>query len=445
MNIDTLYNCYLKNLNEYISFKSVSTDVSFKDESIKCVNWLKKLAEGYGAKTRIIECKVANPILVAKFEVSSEFETIMIYGHYDVQPGDAIDPSWYSDPFNLFEKDGKLYGRGVVDNKGQNLIHFEAIGELYKNKLLKKNVIFLIEGNEESGSLELPNILEQEKKNLECNKIIISDGQVIAGYPTIEMSLRGGGNIKVNLKTAKSNLHSGIYGGALPNAALELCKLLSKIKNPDNSIAIPGFYDGVPEISKELKENNIRLGEVSGDFKSHANVKSLLLEPNIDVYSQVGLRPTIEISGIKTGYIADGFANIVPANSEFRINVRLVGNQDPNKIRDLIVNFIKANTPDYVDLSFKYEDFNPPIVLKHGEERLEIIRKLLEKHFKKESFFKYCGGSIPIVEDLKSIFKTDPLLISFGNDDCNMHGVNENFDIDLIKASLGFSYEYFGT
>lgn len=441
MNLDLMYKNYLEKLKTYISFKSVSTDSEYDTESLKCVKWLESTLNVYGAETNFIPLNKSNPILIAKWSVDPKLETVFVYGHYDVQP--AVAKNWQSNPFELKVGKEKIFGRGVVDNKGQNLIHITAIGELYKQGLLKKNVIFLIEGNEESGSLELADFLEKSKVDLASDKIIISDGQLVSGYPTVEVSLRGGGNIRVILRTANSNKHSGLYGGAIPNAAFELTKLVSKLKAANHMIAIPNYYDDVDSVSDEVLENNQKLEESSKEENGLHGFRHLVTEPDTDFYTQVGLRPALEVSGIYAGYIGEGFSNIVPCSAECRINLRLVPNQNPKKVQELITGFLTAEAPSYVDLTFEYEDFNKAITLEHPKEEIDKIRDLLEKSFKKESFLKYCGGSIPVVEDMQRIFKVNPFLISLGNDDCQMHGIDENFDIDLIKSSLDFSYNYF--
>lgn len=443
MNIEEMYKNYLKTLETYISFKSVSTDSKYDYDSLECVNWLDGALKDLGAKTHLVKLKKSNPILIAKWTVDPSLETIFVYGHYDVQP--AVAKNWQSDPFKLRVGEKKIFARGVVDNKGQNLIHIIAISELYKNNLLKKNVVFLIEGNEESGSLELADFLDNNKEELACDKIIISDGQLVSGYPTLEVSLRGGGNIRVILRTYSSNKHSGLYGGAIPNAALELTKLVSKLKDSRHMIAIPGYYKQVDEITPEMFKNNKKLDDVSKGEDGLHGFRHLVTEPNIDFYTQVGLRPALEVSGIYSGYIGDGFSNIIPCSAECRINLRLVPSQDPKRVQKLITEFLTKNCPKYADLTFEYEDFNKAVVLEHPKEETDKIRELLEKSFNKNSFLKYCGGSIPVVEDMQRIFGLNPFLISLGNDDCHMHGIDENFDIDLIKSSLDFSYKYFST
>ena len=436
-----MYNEYKKLLGEYLSFKSISTDKKFEGEMVKTAKWLQNIFDKNGFKTVLLKGPKTNQVVFASYVVDPKIETVLIYGHYDVQPAEKND-GWKSDPFTLTESKGKLIARGVVDNKGQNLIHIFTVLNLIKEGNLKYNVKFLIEGNEETSNPDIAKLVEKNKKLLKTDHIMVSDGEISGDKPTIEVSLRGGGNIKVILTTGKNNLHSGLCGGATPSASHELAKLLSKLFGKKNDINIPGFYDGVLPISPQTKKQNKSIS-LEKEILDLLGVSVLLCEPKHDFYSQVGLRPTIQITGIKTGYIDEGFSNIVPCTAEARLNIRLVANQDPKKVLKYIKDFIIKNIPSYVKLTIEDEELNPPIKIDVDRPIFKEVRNMMRTSYGYDPIIKYVGGGIPIVSDFQKIFKVDPILASLGNDDCNMHGVNENYTVSLVKKGLDFSNRFF--
>lgn len=436
-----MYENYVKLLKEYVSFKSFSTDLSYKDEMLKTVDWLSVLLKDNGFKVELLQGPKTNPVVLAEYIHDKKAETILIYGHYDVQPAEFSD-GWNSDPFTLTEKSGRLIARGVVDNKGQNLIHIVSIIDLIKKNKLAYNIKFMIEGNEETSNPDMRNLVKKYKNLLKADYIVISDGEIVGDYPTIEASLRGGFNMTVNLKTGKTNLHSGLSGGAVPSSAHELGRLIEKLFTKKNTVAVPGFYDGVDAITPDQKKSN-RAISTDEEAAKLFGVKKIICEPGMDCYTQVGLRPTIQVTGVKTGYIGEGYANIVPANAEIRLNVRLVASQKPAQIYEAICKFIKQNVPGYVDVSITRTEMSNPIKVDISSPKVVEAKSVLEKVYGKRPIIKYVGGGIPVVSDFKETLGIDTMLLSLGNDDCNMHGINENFKVSLVKKGLAFSQEFF--
>ena len=436
-----MFETYIKLLKEYVSFKSVSTDMAYKSEINKTVEWLTLVLKEYGFTVEIWQGVVSNPVVYASLVVSPELPTVLVYGHYDVQPA-ALEDGWKSDPFELAMRNGRLYARGVVDNKGQNLTHIVTVGELHKAGKLAYNVKFFIEGNEETSNPEIPELVKKMKDKLTADHIMISDGEITGNSPTIETSLRGGFNMTATLTTGVTNLHSGIFGGAIPSASYELTKILSGLFDKNNKVTIGGFYNDTPNVSAKVKDSNKKI-QSEKDIRKIAGVKSLLTEKGMDFFTQTGLRPTIQITGIKTGYIGEGYANIVPAQAEVRLNVRLTGTQKPNLVFAQIVKYLKDSTPKYAKLDISRSDFSHPVFLNVDRPESMHVRKLLKQAYGKEPIVKYVGGGIPVVSDFKTILKKETLLVSLGNDDCNMHGLDENFRVDLVKKGLEFSRLFF--
>lgn len=425
---------FKKLLTEYVALKSVSTDPQFKGEMLKTAEWIKAYLEKYGFDVELITGATCNPVVFGNLVIDQNYKTVLVYGHYDVQP---------SEQFDLHEDNGRLIGRGVVDNKGQNLIHMYTVCQLASENKLKYNVKFLIEGNEETGNDDMSGLLRLHKDKLKSDVVLVSDGEIAGENPCIEVSLRGGFNCRLVYTTAKTNVHSGLFGGAIPNAAYEMAKFLSKLQTPDNQINISGFYEGVDLITTADRDNNIQMGKIADNLINDINVNTYLTEPNTDFFTQTGLRPTVQITGLKSGYISDGYANIVPAQAEARLNFRLVKSQDSEHVISKLKEFVKQNTPDYVQYELLVGTPHNPVKLDISNPIFEHTLSLLEESFGKKVLLKNVGGAIPFVSDIKEIFGIDTLLVPLANDDCNMHGDNENFRVDLVEKGLQFSDQFF--
>lgn len=442
MNNSHLPEQFTQTLAEYISFKSVSTDKVYLPEIAKTVDFLTSFMEKTGAAVTIIKGEITNPVVFGHYFVDASLPTVLIYGHYDVQPAEHEEEWSTEHPFKLEEKNGRMIARGIVDNKGQNFIHLYTVSKLFQDKQLNYNVKFLLEGNEESGNTELSGLLGENKELLSADYCIVSDGEIAGDHPTLEATLRGGANMKVNLTTSSTDLHSGIFGGATPSSTTEMVTLLSKLFASDGTIAVPGFYDGFPEITAEILENNKTLLAATNPLES-AKTKSLKPNLKYDFYTHIGLLPTLEISGIVAGYTGPGFANILPRTSEARINLRSVPPQNTKQMTDKVVAFLKENTPEYVDIEVNVEGHGDGSVLNIDNEFAATIKSNLTEAYKKPVLLKYVGGSIPILKDFQEVLGIAVISVSFGNDDCNMHGIDENFKVDLMQKALNFSNALF--
>lgn len=442
--MDKLLQEYKKLLSEYLRFKTISTDPSYKSEFAKQIAWLSELFKQNGFEVSVIDGKETNPYIVAEYKLSEEAKTVMIYGHYDVQPA-SIEDGWNFDPFELNEKDGRLYARGVVDNKGQHLIHIVAIFELIKSKKLNCNIKFFLEGNEETGNQEMSDIVRENKELLKSDLIMVSDGEIVGDRASMEVSFRGVANLTLKITTAENNLHSGICGGAVPSASHELAKIVAKLYDDKNLINIEGYYDSVLPVTQSELENNKSMEFDMNELTRFTGIKELLKEEEYDFYTQVGLRPSITVTGIKSGYIGDGYNNIVPSTAEAKINFRFVNNQDPQTCIDLFEKFVKKNLPSYASYTIDLSGYSHPIRIDIDSADFKKAREILAKSFETEPVLKNVGGSIPAINDFKSELGKDTISISLGNEDCNMHGTDENFKISLIEKSLRFSMDYFAS
>lgn len=433
---------YEKLVREAISYKSISTDPQYKPEIEKMVSWYVNLFKKNSFLVDVWYGVHDNPVIFATYVVDPRLPTILIYGHYDVQPGELSD-GWDSEPFTLRIDGDRWFGRGVIDNKGQHLIHVHTVLNLIKAGKLAYNVKFLIEGNEESGGEDLADFVREHKSELTADCLLVSDGEILADFPVIEVSFRGGINCRLTYKTLKNNLHSGLFGGVVPNAAHELAKLISKMFGDDDLITIPGFYDDVLPVNQEDNGQDKTLIKYAHAAIESTGAKTQFRPRGFDYYVQTGLQPCVEVSGISGGYIGEGYANIVPATAEVKINIRLTPNQDPDDVINKLRLFIKLQTPTFVDWQFSVNHAYPPVKIATQNDFVIRAKTLLEEIYRSEVIYRHVGGSIPILLTFQQELGMEPLSISLANEDCNMHGVNENFRIDLIEKGLMFSEQFF--
>lgn len=438
-----IFSEYKKLLKQFLSFRTVST-INSEIEVEKCVSWLEDVFNTNRFQVQIVR-GYDNPVVLATKVVNPEFPTILVYGHYDVQPADIEE--WGRDPFILKEDNKRLYGRGVVDNKGQMLVHLVNIFDLLKKNKLAYNIKFLIEGNEETGSPNIGRFIKDYKKQLESDFILVSDSVMVQNYPTIEVGLRGTFNTTLELRTSDKELHSGLFGGVAPNALHIASNLVSKLFKNENTIAYPKFYEKVPLPSTRISKHT---KEVPFDLLSSLKLlgtKAILLEKKQNFYSQLGLRPTIQVTGLEGGYTKEGYRNSIPNKAIIKFNFRLVPNQDPEVILKDFKEYVKSFIPNYVDYEFSKpkdtEGSVKPVILSSDNKYIEAIKKIQQDIYKKNTLFTFNGATLPIIVFFKKTLKKDIGMVALANKDCNMHAVNENFDIKSLTLALEFSNKFF--
>lgn len=422
-------------LREFVSIPSVSTDSAYMKDIERAVKWLVSFTTKSGLQVKTIR-GFGNPLIIAKTPKNPLLKTILIYGHYDVQPAQKKD-GWKSDPFSLTEKKGRLFGRGSADNKAQILTHLYSVAKLLKEKKLGFNIIFLIEGDEETGSALLKTAILKNKKDLQCDCVLISDGGLVGdSSPAFEASFRGSSNIEVCLQTGKDDLHSGLFGGAVPNAAEELSLLISKLHDKNKRILVPGFYDGV-------KRQRLASGGNEKSLKQLTGTKKVFVKNNSQFETRTGLEPAIEVTGFMSGYIDVGFRNSVPSKATAKINVRFAPEQNPNKMTLLLKKFLTSNTPKYVDINITGTDLAPGAHLDFDNEFATRAQKILTYVYKKAPVTKHSGGTLPIVNDFKEILGVPQVMIPLANEDCGMHSASENIRLTSLRSGLSFSEKMF--
>lgn len=429
-------------LKEFVAQESVSTDPEYKGKVEKTVKWLRDLFEENGFAVEVFE-GFGNPIVYANFQKDKGLETCLVYGHYDVQPAEKSD-GWESDPFSLTEREGKFIGRGVVDNKGQVLIHIYSVFKLIESGELKYNVKFLIEGDEETGGLGVGDLLRKRKDLFDTDHVLISDGEM-PYKPVLTASFRGTFNATVRVKTAENNLHSGLYGGAVPNAAEELSNIVASINDKDYVSRVTGFYSKDEEVTKEDAELCKEMDKHKKQALRKTGIRQFFLDKDDSFCGKVGFQSMVTVSGLQSGYTGAGYSNIVPNTAEARVNFRLAAWQSPEKALEQFQSFVGKNAADYVDWEVTdIEATVEPVKVDLNSPKHKEVMKLLSKIYGEKVLIDFCGATIPVVADFQQVLGIDPLLVSLANDDCNMHGVNENFDVGLVEKGLAFSHAFFG-
>lgn len=434
---------YLPLLEKSISFPSISTDPQYKESCNACADRYIQLFQNHGFKTEKI-IWYGNPLVFAHYEVDPSAKTYLVYGHYDVQPADFHD--WRShDPFTLAKSGNKYYARWAVDNKGQHMIHIATILDLIKEWKLAYNIKFLLEGDEETGSPDIPAAISDYTSLLQADTAIISDGEMIGNHtPTMTASFRGGANMTITLKTATTDLHSGIYGNIAPSASHEAALLISKLYTTDNTIAIPGRYEDLDAISEEVKANNAKVPFDADDVYEITWIKHMVTPHGHDPVTANGLLPTIQVSGITSGYTGNGYKNIIPWAATIKINFRFGPGQNAHDEIEKFKKRVDDVLPDYVEYNIHTSDPYHAISIDTDNEDTRRATALLSEVFGKPCIMRYCGAAVPISWLFQDILDCKVIIADLGNEDCNMHGVDENIDIACIEKGLEFSRRFFG-
>ncbi len=422
-------------LRDFVSIKSISTDPSYASGVIEAARWVAQYAKSNGLMVKTVK-GFGNPIVIARSKPEKNKTTVLVYGHYDVQPASKKD-GWKTDPFVLTQKGSKLFARGAADNKAQILTHLFVVGNLLKKNMLGFNVIFLIEGNEETGSGNLPAFVQKHRKDLACDCILISDGELARdNHPRLEAGFRGGVNLEVQLITARDDVHSGLFGGVMPSAAHELAKLISTFHDRNGRIQIPGFYEGC-EISEPSDEfDNKALLKLTGSQKIFARNPGEFDE-------RVGKGPALEVTGLEAGFIGAGFRNSIPARATAKINIRSAPYQDPKVLVKKLKSFLLSNTPDYCRLRISPSESISGMTFSLENPFAQRAKDILEEVHGKTLVAGYSGGTLPIANEFKRVLKVPQLLVPLANFDCGMHSASENIGLAQIKKGLKFSERFF--
>ena len=431
----------MRELCEYIRIPSVSAQAERRDDVRRCADWLTDHCRNMGLDA-VVHATAGHPIVVAKTPRSktSRKPQFVIYGHYDVQPAEPFE-LWKTPPFEPRIEGRSLFGRGASDNKGQNFAHLKAVEAYLKtNTELPCDLTFVLEGEEEVGSVSLETFLKAHRDELRCQAVVISDtGLPGLDYPALTCGLRGIFAVEITLCGPSRDLHSGLYGGTVDNPAMALCQLLAQLRDKKGRVAIPGFYDDVEPLSKADRKEFARLPGTEAEYRKHLGVPGLFGESGFSYNEQRGARPTIEINGLTSGYQGEGSKTIVPAWAKAKLTFRLVPNQRPSQIRKLVLSRLRALCPPTVRMSLTVGHGGEPYLVSPSNPMAQAALRTLKQAFGHEPVLIRDGGSIPIVTQFKKILRADSLLLGLALPDDNLHSPNEKFSLDVFEKGMRMS------
>jgi len=424
-------------LFEFLRFPSVSTDPSRQADVATCAQWLAQQLTGAGLKVEV-HPTAGHPVVVARNEHRPGRNTVLIYGHYDVQPEDPV-AEWKSAPFEPVVRDGVIYARGSTDNKGQILAHILGVAETLKEKGdLPVNVIFLIEGEEEIGSKHLESFLTAHRDELKCDVIAVSDtGMVAPGTPTFTYGLRGIATMEVHVHGPKTDLHSGIFGGALMNPLTALARLLTTLHRENGHIDVAKFYDPVQPLAPWEREAWARLPYGDAQILSVSGAASLFGETGYTSLERTWARPTAEVNGIGGGFQGVGSKTVLPREAFAKLSFRLVPDQQPQDILAKVAAHLRAHCPPGVTLDIQPGHSGEPYLTDPHSRFGQAAQRALTRAFDTSDIALIReGGSIPIINTFKRVLGVDTLLLGLALPDCAAHGPNENFPIANFEAGI---------
>lgn len=426
----------LKRLFEFLRFRSVSTQAVHAPDMRACADWLCRLLRDGGFTAEVAETG-GHPAVLARGPSVPGRPTVLIYGHYDVQPEDPA-AQWTSPAFEPVIRNKRVFARGATDNKGQILAHIlGAIHLLREEGSLPVNLVFLVEGEEETGSTNLAEFIRARRSDLRCDIVVVSDtGMVAEGYPTLTQSLRGIAAMEVVLRGPLMDLHSGIFGGAVMNPATALVKLLARLHDERGRVAVPGFYDDVlaPTAPERLALAALPVGEV--DFQRETGVLLLSGEEGFTTLERTGIRPTAEINGLTSGYQGEGTKTVLPARASAKLTFRLVPNQKPSRVLNLVELHFQQLLPVGVEMEIIRGHGGMPYVMDLRSPWCAAALRALETTFGRPPALIREGGSIPIVQTFLELLGSDTLLLGLAAPDCRAHAPDENFPLASFEAGI---------
>ena len=427
----------LEKLFEFLRFPSISTDAAHAGDVRDCAAWLVRTASGLGLDAQLHET-TGQPVVVARNKHEAGRRTVLIYGHYDVQPVDPLE-LWESKPFEPEIRDGRIWARGATDNKGQMLAHLLGAGKTIKEEGdLPVNLIFLFEGEEEVGSPSLAPFLRENREALACDVIAVSDtGMVAPGTPTLGYGLRGITCGELTVRGPDKDLHSGLFGGVVANPATALARMIASLHDVDGRILIDGFYDDVEPLKEWEREMWAKVPGVGvEDYQRVTGAPALFGEAGYSPTEQVSVRPTAEVNGMGSGYQGPGSKTVLPAEAKAKFSFRLVPNQDPVDIIEKVEAHLRKHCPPGVSIEFERGHDGKPYHADPYNEFGEAAQRALRSAFDREPVLIREGGSIPIIQDFRDILGADTLLLGLALADAQIHSPNENFPVENFEAGI---------
>lgn len=420
---------FLSELFDLLRIPSVSADSRHKGDVRKAAEFIADKLKSAGADTAEVHETAGHPIVYGEKKSGDGLPTVLVYGHYDVQPPDPLD-LWDSPPFEPVIKDDKIYARGACDDKGQVYMHIKALEVMMKQGPLPCNIKFMIEGEEEVGSDNLGKFVASNKELLKADVILISDTSIISlDHPSITVGLRGLSYMEVEVTGPNRDLHSGVYGGAVANPINILCDMIHSLIDKKGHITIPGFYDKVANLSDEEREALNRAPFNLDEYKKDLGINDVKGEEGYTTLERTGVRPTLDVNGIWGGYTGEGAKTVLPSKANAKISMRLVPDQSSHEITDLFTKHIKAIAPPYVKVKVMAHHGGEPAVTPTDSPAYTAASNAFEEVWGKTPIPSRDGGSIPIVALFKKELGLNTVLMGFGLDSDAIHSPNEHYGI----------------
>ena len=440
---------FLEELFEFIKIPSVSADLSFKKDVLKAASFLEQNLKEIGVDNVELFPTDGYPIVYGEKIIDINLPTILVYGHYDVQPADPYE-LWDSDPFNPIIKqtdihpDGAIFARGSCDDKGQMFMHVKAFEAMYKSGELSCNVKFMFEGEEEVGSKNLEKFVRSNVEILKADVVLVSDTGIINNEtPSICVGLRGLSYVEVEVVGPNRDLHSGLYGVAVGNPINILSKMIASLHNEDGSINIPGFYSNVVEVSKKDRSEMAKAPFDLKEYQNDLSVDEVFGEKGYSTNERNSIRPSLDVNGIWGGYIGEGAKTVLPSKAYAKISMRLVPNQSSKEITQLFINHFENIAPPYVKVKITPHHGGEGVVIPTNFPAFLAAKKAMEKTFGKTPIPVRSGGSIPIVPMFEEVLGLKTILLGFGLDSDVIHSPNEHFGLfNFYKGIETIPYFY---
>ena len=420
---------FLEELFDLIKIPSISADPEYKEEVFRAANSVAdRLKEAGAEEVEVCQTK-GFPIVYGEKIVDPSLPTVLVYGHYDVQPPDPLE-LWDSPPFEPVIKDGFIIARGSADDKGQMYMHVKAFESMMQNNALPCNVKFMIEGEEEVGSEHLIDFIKENREKLSSDVVLISDTAMISNdAPSLTVGLRGLSYLEVEVTGPNRDLHSGIYGGAVGNPINILCNMIASLQDDKGRITIPGFYDDVEDVPERDRELMAKAPFDLEEYKKDLEIDDVYGEEGYSTLERASIRPSLDVNGIWGGYIGEGAKTVLPSKAHAKISMRLVPGQDSDKITRLFADHFKSIAPDQVKVKVTPHHGGEPVVTPTDSPAYQAAHQAMAETFGKEPIPMRTGGSIPIVAQFEEVLGLKTILMGFGLDSNKIHSPNENYGL----------------
>jgi acetylornithine deacetylase/succinyl-diaminopimelate desuccinylase-like protein len=428
---------FFDELVEFVTIPSVSTDPHHKEDIEVCARWVAGQLNGLGIDNVQVFPNAGHPVVYGELKaVNPNAATVLIYGHYDVQPAEPID-LWMSDPFTPEQRGENLYARGASDMKGQVMASIKAVESVVRSGELPINIKFLIEGEEEIGSPNLGNFIHDHQDLLRSDIALNPDtGMLGPEFPTITYALRGLAYFEVKVYGPDHDLHSGTFGGVVHNPAQALCELIAGMHDENGLVTLPGFYDKVILLEQDERIQLERLSLDERFFLENTGAPALWGEEDYSPVERVGARPTLEINGIYSGFIGEGSKTVLPAWAMAKISTRLVPDQDPGKVHQQLIRYFEDNSPETIRSEVKELVSSPASISSRESKWIKAMQDAMEQVWGTEPLFRREGGSVPVVVLFKEILGIESVNCGFSLPDDNAHGPNEKLHLPTWNRGI---------